>query len=98
VAVAALRVVYAEHQDYANGLTIVAGAVGAQVPGIDAGDLQGTYFDHGDYEIDAITDSTFGLSCTGDGDSGQGNAEGNANGISITLNQDGDETYSYAAP
>jgi len=93
-----LRVIYAQYEDHTKGGAIAAGAVGAQVPGIDAGDLQGTYFDHGDYEIDAITGTTFELSCTGDGDSGQGNAEGDANGISITLNQDGDDTYSYTAP
>jgi len=94
----ALRVVYARHEDYTSGATIAVGAVGAQVPGIDAGDLQGTYFDHDDYAIDTITGTTFELSCTGDADSGQGNAEGRATGVRVTLNQDGDETYSYTAP
>ena len=94
----ALRVVFAEHSDFTRGGTIAVGAVGGQVPGIDAGDLQGTYFDHGDYSITAIDVTSFLLDCTGVAGSGRGNAEGNANGISMTLNQDGDKTYTYTAP
>lgn len=94
----ALRVVYAQHQDYTNGGTIGAGVVVAQVPGIDPGDLQGTYFDDDDYAITAIDATTFGLSCTGDDGSGQGSAAGRATGVRVSLNQDGDKTYSYTAP
>ena len=97
-----LRVVFAEKSAYDGiagvGATIAAGEPVGQVPGIDAGDLNGTYFSDADYEIDAITDTTFDLSCTGTATSGKGSSVGNANGVKVTLDELGDDTYTYTAP
>ena len=96
-----LRVVFAEHSDYRKArnpvLTDEEVAVG-NVPGIDPGDLDGTYFSDEDYTITAITAVTFALQCLGDANSGRGNAEGNAEGIMVTLNHLGDSTYKYTKP
>ena len=95
----ALRAVFAETSDYTDGGTITApGAAVGVVPGIDDDDLDGTYFDDENYTITAIGVTTFALQCAANATSGRGDAEGNANGITVTLNQDGDKTYTYTAP
>jgi len=81
----ALRVMYAQHQDYTNGGIMAAEPVAAQVPGIATNDLNGTYFDHDNYSITAIDVTSFLLDCTGDADSGDGNQVGRANGINVTM-------------
>jgi len=93
-----LRVVFAEKSAY-DGLVgavgtqpIVAGEPVGQVPGIDPGDLDGTYFSDEDYEIDSIDDETFDLSCTGALTSGKGTSTGNSCGITVTLDELGDDT------
>jgi len=94
-----LRVVFAETSDYTDGGTITApGAAVGVVPGIDDDDLDGTYFDDEDYAIDTITGTTFELSCTAGVDSGRGTSTGNANGITVTLDELGDDTYTFLAP
>ena len=98
----AMRVYHAETQDYAdNGsvtitasLAIPSPVVGV-IPGIDTGDLNGTYFDDADYEITAIAADTFTIRARGISTSGVGDGEGDADGIEVTMNQDGDTTYTY---
>jgi len=90
-----LRVVMAETNSYdgifGTGATIAPG-VADNIPGIDPLDLDGTYFDHVDYEISNVDDATFLLTCTGIPSSGQGDHEGDANGISITMDENGNIT------
>jgi len=91
-----LRVVFAETSDYTNGGTLTDGMEAVDnVPGIDVGDLQGTYFDDDDYILTDINVGDFLLTCTGDSDSGQGTSIGNADGIEVTLNHLGDDTYDF---
>jgi len=90
-----LRVVMAESNAYdgsddAAATGPITPGVADNIPGIDPLDLDGSYFDHNDYRIDAITDTAFLLVCVGDADSGVGTHIGDANLIVVTLNQDGD--------
>jgi len=88
-----LRVVYAEHNAY-DGLAGAGGPIVAgpadNIPGIDPLDLEGTYFDHANYVITTIGETTFVLTCTGISTSGAGTHTGDATGIVTILNQDGD--------
>ena len=74
------------------GESITDGADVDAALGIEAGDLDGTYFDPVDYEITHVDDATFLLTCTGTTSSGQGDHEGDANGIGITMDENGDVT------
>ena len=90
-----LRVIKALTRAY-DGLAGPGGPIVAgpahNIPGIDDLDLDGTYFDHVDYAITNVDDATFLLTCTGISSSGQGDHEGNANGISITMDELGNIT------
>lgn len=90
----ALRVNMAETNQYdkmSDMATTISGPEDADiVPGIDDGDLQGTYFSHGDYEITTISSGAFSLTVTGTDTSGSGTSAGKADDIEITMNQYGD--------
>jgi len=89
----ALRVNMAETGQYdvmGDGTTLTGGEAADEVPGIDVGDLQGTYFSHIDYDITTISSGAFTLTVTGTGASGSGASIGKADAITITMNQDGD--------
>ena len=98
----AMRVYHAETQDYAdNGsITIIAtlaipSPVVGVIPGIDTGDLNGTYFDDADYEITDIAETTFDIRARGTSSSGAGDSIGDAEGIEVTMDEDGDTRYIY---
>jgi len=74
------------------GGDITDGADVDAVLGIEAGDLDGTYFDHVDYEITNVDDASFLLTCTGISSSGVGSHEGDADGITITMDELGNIT------
>ncbi|HMP75844.1 MAG TPA: prepilin-type N-terminal cleavage/methylation domain-containing protein [Kiritimatiellia bacterium] len=77
----ALRAVLAEHGNYTANGTIAAGAIAGNVPGIMAGDLNGTYWADGNYSINSITASSYVLRATG--------GTGLVAGVTIDLNQAG---------
>jgi prepilin-type N-terminal cleavage/methylation domain-containing protein len=85
----ALRAMYAQTDAYnvdLNGAAIAAGPV-AQVPGIDAGDLAGRYFDDAAYAITAIGANTYTLTATGNNSTAPDAAD--VAGVVITLNEAG---------
>jgi len=94
----ALRVVYAQYEDYTRGGTIVVGAVGGQVPGIDDGDLDGSYFHHQDYSIKSIDATTFLLECEGTSSSGSPGHQGDAEDVYVNMNQDGHISFTKPTP
>jgi len=88
----ALRAMYAQTTAYnqnLNGAAIAAGAVVGNVPGINAGDLKGRYFDDSDYSITAIAAATYALQSSGNSAASTAPAKADAAGIVITMNQDG---------
>ena len=88
----ALRAMYAQTSDYSedlNGGAIAAGAVVGQVPGINAGDLKGRYFDDSDYSITAIGATTYDLQCAGNSAASTAPAKAEADGITITMDEEG---------
>lgn len=81
----ALRAMYAETGAYNQtpaSATIAAGAAATAVPGINAGDLVGRYWQEANYTVSAISSNTFTLRATGSTDP-------NASGVTITLNETG---------
>ncbi len=81
---ACLRAMYAETRDYSkdpNGSTIEAGDPVTVIPGVSVGDLEGRYFLESDYDILAITASTYTLRCRG--------STGEVDGVTVTLDQSG---------
>ena len=86
----ALRAVYAQKEAYnidLNDTAISAGDPVTSIPGITDGDLDGKYFDTDDYAITAIAADTYTLTATGP-------SGGDADGITITLDQEGTFTRS----
>ena len=84
----ALRAMYAETSSYVltpNGTALGAGAA-TTIPGISAGDLNGKYFQEGDYTINAITASNYTLRVAG--------STGLVSGVTISLTSAGDFTRS----
>ena len=78
-----LRILYAESGQYnlqPNGVTITAPTAVTNLPGINAGDLDGRYFHSVDYSLSAVADSTYTVSVAGTGDLA---------GVTITLNEQG---------
>jgi prepilin-type N-terminal cleavage/methylation domain-containing protein len=81
----ALRAVLAETGSYnvtPSGGSIANGAAATAVPGINVGDLQGTYWQEANYTISSISASSYVLQATG-------STNANASGVTITLNQAG---------
>lgn len=86
----ALRTMFAQTRAYnvtPAGTALAAGDAATDIPGIQAGNLDGRYFDDDAYSIRAIGESTYTLVAQGD-NSGASEAREVA-GIIITLNQDG---------
>lgn len=86
----ALRAMFAQTGAYnvdLDGNALAAGAAAAAIPGIQAGDLDGRYFDDDAYSITAVGATTYTLTADG-GDSGAPEAAAVAD-ISVTLNQEG---------
>ena len=98
----AMRVMHAETQDYTDngsGTAIAAPSdVPGVIPGIDALDLNGRYFSDADYQITAIAANTFTITATGSAIGGSGDGFGDAEGITVTMDEDGESTYDYTAP
>jgi len=82
----AMRIYYAEHNAYPTGSVTKA----VNLTGIGAGDLDGTYFSEGCYTY-TTAGQTFTITANGDLDN-DAPKEGDAAGIQITLNQDGEWT------
>ncbi len=88
----ALRAMFAQSNAYnvnLDGAAIAVGGVAGVVPGIRAGDLLGRYFDDSDYSITAIGAATYALRCGGNSAASTAPVKAQANGIVITMNQDG---------
>ncbi len=86
----ALRAMYSETRAYnrtQTGAALVVGSAASDIPGIEAGNLNGRYFDDGAYSITAIAEDSYTLAAQGD-DSGASEADEVA-GIIIRLDQDG---------
>ncbi len=86
----ALRAMFAQTGAYnvdLNGDAIAAGAAATDIPGIQAGDLDGRYFDDDAYSITAIGADSYTL--TADGDDSGAPAASDVAGISVTLDEDG---------
>jgi prepilin-type N-terminal cleavage/methylation domain-containing protein len=83
----ALRAMYAETKAYnrtPNGTTLSAGQYCYEIPGVSPEDLQGKYFVSNDYTIVSISANGYQIRATG--------SQGDAVGIQITLDQDGNWT------
>ena len=86
----ALRAMFAQTGAYnvdLNGNALAAGAAATDIPGIQAGDLDGRYFDDDAYSITAVGATTYTLTSAGDNSGAPAAAD--VAGISVTLNQDG---------
>ncbi len=86
----ALRAMVAQTSAYnvdLNGAALAAGAAATDIPGIQAGDLDGRYFDDDAYSITAVGATTYTL--TADGDDSGAPASADVAGITVVLNQDG---------
>lgn len=79
----ALRAVLAEHGAYNVG--VAAGTVAGNVPGIQAGDFNGKYWQDANYTVVSLTASSYVLRATG-------STNNNVTGVTIELNQLGDFT------
>lgn len=80
----ALRAVLAETGAYnvtPSGGSIANGAAANTVPGISQGDLNGKYWQEGNYVVTTVSSSNYLLTASG--------GTGIVNGVTITLNQDG---------
>lgn len=91
-----LRAMYAQTGNYTkdpDGTTIAAGAAATAIPGINAGDLDGKYFDDAAYKISAVAADSYTLTATGDNSTAPSKAD--VAGIVITLNQDGTFTRTF---
>ena len=85
-----LRAMYAQTSAYnkdLDGNAIAAGAAATAIPGINANDLNGKYFNDAAYSITAIGATTYTL--TADGDKSTAPSHADVAGIKITLDQDG---------
>ncbi len=86
----ALRAMFAQTGAYnvdLNGDAIAAGAAATDIPGIQAGDLDGRYFSDESYSITAVDATTYTL--TADGGDSTATAAADVDGITITLDQNG---------
>ena len=86
----ALRAMFAQSGAYnvnLEGVTITAGSAATAIPGINAGDLDGRFFDDDSYTISALAATTYTLTADGD-DSGAARAADVA-GITVTLDHNG---------
>jgi len=86
----ALRAMYAQTGAYnkdLDGNAIAAGAASTAIPGINAGDLDGKYFDDAAYSISAVGAATYTLTANGANSTTADRAD--VSGITITLDQDG---------
>jgi len=88
-----LRGMYAETGHYnvdLDGATITS-TDPIDLPGLSAGDLDGKYFEDGDYEM-SLQSQAYTLTATGSGD--------DVGSVQITLDEDGDWTrdFEYSAP
>lgn len=82
-----LRAIFAETGAYnqtPSGGTLAVGAIAGNVPGISVGDLNGKYFTDANYTLTAVGVSNYTLQVVG--------TTGIVNGVTITLNQNGDFT------
>lgn len=79
----ALRVHKAEHSVFP---TLSSGSSVTNLPGIGATDLDGTYFDTSDYSVESAA-ASYTITCAGGGSSAPKSAD--ANGITVTLDEDG---------
>lgn len=77
----AMRAVLAEHGAYNIGVS--NGTIAGSVPGISAGDFNGTYWKDANYTIGSLTASGYVLTASG-------STNKNVTGVTITLNQDGE--------
>ncbi|MGB2705713.1 MAG: prepilin-type N-terminal cleavage/methylation domain-containing protein [Candidatus Omnitrophota bacterium] len=86
-----MRMELAEHNAYNND--VVVGVVVGNVPGFQAGDLNGRFFSDADYSVTAVGASTFTVTATG---AASGGTSGETmTGVTITIDQAGNivETY-----
>lgn len=85
----AMRAMYAKTTDYTNdgdGGTISAGDPVTAIPGIDATDFNGRYFQTSDYDVQAVAAAAYTLRCRG--------STGDVSGVTITLDENGTFTRS----
>ena len=79
----ALRAMYSQSGAYnkdLDGNTIANGSSPTNLPGIDAGDLNGRYFSQGDYTLTAVAADSYTVTATGTGE---------VEDVTITLDQTG---------
>lgn len=92
-----IRMIRAENDGVATG--VETGAASA-LAGVSATDLDGNYFDTEDYAIDAADTDNIIISATGSADSGiaGGKYEGQTDGIVVTLDEQGNNTFTFTEP